>query len=240
MNTVQGYRKWLEGQKTERAYLVQEIGLKKDSIEAGKTVVGRQVKARWVLGEVARLTQTAFKQDVENLVTMAIRSVMDQPLEFCVDFEIKRNKSECFLRVKERAGGEPYVPKDEQGGGLADIISIALRVVFWSLQRPRSRNVFILDEPLRFIGKGEPLKRAGNFLKEISHRLGVQFIIVTHEPELAETADRAWYVWHNGTYSEVNELTEKIGTDEKNWLNKTLDVLSKVDIEVGERKELEL
>lgn len=211
--TIQNYRKWLEDQKTEKAYLVKEIGLKENSIDARKTIVERQIKARWVLSEVSRLTQTAFKRDVENLVTMVIRSVLDQPLTFCVDFEIKRNKSECLLRVRER-GNEPYVPKEEQGGGLVDVISIALRVVFWSLQKPRSRNVFLLDEPTPNIGKGKPLRRLGNVLRELSHRLKVQFILVSHESNLIDTADRAWYVWHDGICSIVEQVDKKENEDQ--------------------------
>lgn len=160
------------------------------------------VKARWVLSEVARLTQERFKEKVETLVTTAIRAVFDRPFKFVLEFERKRNKLECRPVIKE--GDVEYVPKDDMGGGIIDVLSFALRVVMWSLQRPRTRNVIVLDEPMKYVGKGELLDRAGRMLREVSKGLGIQLILVTHEPQLIEIADRAYSVRHNGKKSVVD------------------------------------
>ena len=207
MQTVQYYRQQINKKKTEKELLEQQLLSRKKEIEGKKAQTEKVIKARWVLSEVARLTQEKFKGYVESLVTMAIRSIFDRPYEFLVDFEIKRNKSECYLKVKE-GDWEPYVPKDEQGGGIIDIISFALRVVLWSLQKPRSRNVIILDEPMK--NMGDLIFLGGQMLREISHRLGFQLLIVTHEKELVSIADRAWEVKHNGISSDVKLLGEKM------------------------------
>ena len=177
---------------------------KKGQVEEKKHRVEVLTKARWVLSEVARLTQERFKDRVEALVTTAIRAVFDRPFEFVLELERKRNKLECQLLVKE--GQIEYVPKDDMGGGIVDVISFALRVVLWSMQKPRTRNVLILDEPMKYVGKGELLERAGRMLREISQGLGVQLIVVTHEPQLMEKADRAYYVRHNGKESMVEQV----------------------------------
>lgn len=231
---VRDYRKWLDEQKVKRDDLGRRIRNTEAIVERGKEDAAKLVKARWVVSEVARLTQSRFKKRVEDLVTMAIRSVMDQPLKFLVDFEIKRNKSECYLRVRD-GDSEPYVPKEEQGGLIVNLIGFALNVVLLCLQRPRSRKLIVLDERFPFSGKGETLKRVGAMLREISHGLGFQMLIVTHEPELAEIADRAWEVGHNGIHSVVRVID---GEKEPETVRHVMDLPSVPRRE--KRKALEL
>lgn len=149
-------------------------------------------KARFVLAEVTRLTQAQLKGYIESLVTLAIQSVYDEDLRFVVEFDYKRNKAEVSFWVKEGEDGEMFIPKDEMGGGLVDVISFALRVVLWSLQRPESRPVLILDEP--FPAAGVLTNRCGEMVKEISDKLELQIVLVTHNPDLIEIADRVWRV----------------------------------------------
>ncbi|KKM00110.1 hypothetical protein LCGC14_1807670 [marine sediment metagenome] len=180
--------------KTKKEVLESEIQSKRQHFNTLQQQYQNLIKARWILTEVAKETQIRFKAKVESLVTMAIQSVFDRPFKFVLEFERKRNKLECRPIVME--GDAEYVPKDDLGGGIIDIISFALRVVLWSLQQPRSRNTLILDEPMKYVGKGELLDRAGQMLREVSHRLGIQLILVTHEPQLADIADIAYEVEH--------------------------------------------
>ena len=63
----------------------------------------------------------------------------------------------------------------------------------WSMQRPKSRNVLILDEPFRYLSSNL-LPRASEMLKQISEQLELQIIMVTHATELAEEADKIFEV----------------------------------------------
>lgn len=188
--------------------VLDEIVTEKEKIEA-------KVKARWVLTEVAALTQKRFKEKVENLVTMAIRAVFDRPFQFILEFERKRNKMECRPEIKELVNGKhrTYDPSEDMGGGIVDIISFALRVVLWSLENPRSRNIIVLDEPMKNLGKLVTL--AGQILREISHKLNFQLIIITHEDALIEVADRAYYVSHDGNMSHLELVKGEIANEEK-------------------------
>jgi len=89
------------------------------------------------------------------------------------------------------------------GGSVLDPIGFALRVVLHQFQREPTRKVFLLDEPMKNTGHGELLRQASQMLSEISHNVGVQLIIITHEPELAEIADRSWKVKRVKGKSEV-------------------------------------
>jgi len=188
--------------KAKKDVLVKDLSRKSNQLSLAKQDYDNLVKAKWVLSSVARLTQERFKVRVEELMTFAIQSVFSRPFEFKLIFEIKRNKLECKPIIFEN-GVEFDDPEYDIGGGLVDIISFAFRVVLWSLENPRSRATFILDEPMKHIGKGELLIRAGKMLKEISDKLKFQLIIITHEPLLAEIADRKFEVSHDGIRSLV-------------------------------------
>lgn len=181
-------RKQIKEKREERDALIKSIELHE--------------KARQVINEAAKNTQQFFKAQVETLVTTAIRTVFDRPFEFKLIFEEKRNKIEARPVIKE--GENEYDPKDEMGGGIIDIISFALRVVLWSLQTNRTRNVFILDEPFKWTGA--LMVKAGMMLKELSDKLGIQVIMITHDDELMDISDKTWIVRHNGEKSIVKEM----------------------------------
>lgn len=170
------------------------------------------IKAQWVLAQVIRLTQNRFKKKVENLVTMAVKAVfVDRNFTFELDFRTdKRSKFEVLPIIKE--DGETFTPKDDMGGSLVDIISIALRVVLWRLQKPQSRAVFLLDEPFRNLGSGEELILGAKFISQLSHnkKMPIQFIIVTHEEEIIGVSDRAWMVTYENGRSVVKLVKGKI------------------------------
>lgn len=194
--------------KTQRRNLHHQINQKKTDLEYYKKREITLTKTRWIFIEIARATQSAFKERVESLQTMAIRSVFDRPFEFELRFEESRNRATCVPIIKE--GDIEHVPKEDMGGGIIDLASITFRFILWSLSRPQTRKIFILDEPLKFIGKGALLQKAGQMLKELSHRMGFQLIIVTHEPELAEIADKAYHIVHKRRRSIVKVLYQGI------------------------------
>ena len=200
--------------KTRSKFLAAEVEEKEQLIKKKTRQADNFIKARWVLSEVARLTQEQFKDRVESLVTMAVQSVFDRPFGFELIFERKRNKLECKPVVYEMVGNNKVMyedPKDDVGGSAIDIISFALRIVLWHLEKPSSRNVILLDEPMKNMGRLVGL--GGQVLREISHRLNLQLIIVTHDVSLMEIGDRVYEVKHNGIYSEVTrkEVLDKEG-----------------------------
>jgi DNA repair exonuclease SbcCD ATPase subunit len=190
--------------KTRKQIAQETIARMSALAESCKREAELKTKARYVLVEVAKNTQGKFKEKVESLVTMAIQSIYDRPFQFKLEFERKRNKMECSFVVTEIVGGKERVytdPENDMGGGIIDIISFALRVVMWSLDDPPSRNVLILDEPMKNLGNLVSL--GGQVLREISHKLNIQIILVTHDEELMDIADVSYEVLHDGNESHV-------------------------------------
>ena len=84
-------------------------------------------------------------------------------------------------------------PLTESGVGAVDIASFDLRIASWSMQRPHTRNVIILDEPMKCLS-AEYQERASQMIKEVSEKLGLQIIMITHSETLATSADRTFKV----------------------------------------------
>jgi len=164
--------------------------------------------ANYIITEVAKNTQEKFKERVEKLVTLAIQSVFEDNYEFVLKFDRKRNQTECQLIVMEN--GIEFVPKDDMGVGIIDIISFALRIVLWSMQSPKSRAFFVLDEPMEHVGSGaeEEIIRAAKMMKKSSHKLKFQLVIATHEPQLVEIVDRAYKFRRVDSKSTVNLIKQ--------------------------------
>lgn len=173
--------------------------LEKELMET-ETTHARYEKAQVVLQEVAKTTQEVLEFRVSELVTTAL-DLFPDPYTFALIFEPKRGQSEarCVLRDSD---GEELDPLNAVGGGVVDMAAFALRLSLWCLRQPRTRATLILDEPFRFLSRGlQPA--ASQLIKTLSTKLGVQFIIVSHEEALIENADQWITVTKQGKRSRV-------------------------------------
>lgn len=201
---IENARRILNKRAAERELLQKQVLEISNRIGELSAEVDDHIEARNIVSGVAKLTQEGVKDYIETLVTTAIKAVFPRrDYKFLVQFDVKKNKTDVSLLVQE-GDKEPYRPDEEQAGGIVDIISFALRVVMWSLQAERSRNILVLDEPFRFTGV--LIGIAGQMLKEISQQLGIQIVMVTHSQELIDIADKAWEVEMVDGRSQVREI----------------------------------
>jgi len=156
-----------------------------------KKSLRRSEDAQAIIQKVAQDTQSQLEIHISDIVSLAMETIFDDPYEFKIEFVVKRNKTECEL-IFEKDGVSIH-PLSASGGGVIDTASFALRIALWTLMQPRSRNCIILDEPFKFLSK-DLLPRASELLKELSEKLDLQFIIVTHLDELTECADKTFNV----------------------------------------------
>lgn len=140
-----------------------------------------------IIQEVSKKTQQELEYHISDIVSTALSSVFEDPYEFKVEFVIKRGKTEAdmyFVKDNERVD-----PLTASGGGAVDVASFALRIALWNLLRDSISNTLIMDEPFRFVSK-DLQPKAGEMLKMLSDKLGIQFIIVTHSPDIINEADK--------------------------------------------------
>ncbi len=201
---LQNYKDKLGALKLKKQSIESDIDKISNDIASKQTHYNNLRKAHFILIKVSEDTQKTFKAQIEKLVLMVIQAVYTDRnfTKFILQFEEKRNQLECTLLVQE-GDYEPENPKNVMGGGMVDLISFAMRIVLWSMEKPRSRNVFFLDEPLKNGLDKQQKARAIQVFKEISEKLNIQLIIITHDDEIKDIADKSFDIVHNGKFSEV-------------------------------------
>ena len=154
--------------------------------------------------EVGLKTQQELEFQISEIVTLALAAIpFKEPYSMGVEFVERRGKIECDLTFVR--DGYEMDPLDSTGGGACDIAAFALRVASWSMQRPRTRAVLLLDEPFKNLS-ADLMPYAGEMMKEMSEKLNLQIIMVTHEEGLKEAADKMFDVSIKNRVSTVKEV----------------------------------
>lgn len=181
LDQEKGRRYQIESSITELTTRVKETGRELRKLE----------QAREIIREVGIRTQNQLSFHIGDITSLALEAVFPNPYELVAEFVQRRNKTECDLYFSR--DGEKVDPIAASGGGAVDVAAFALRIAAWSMMTPKTRNVIILDEPLRFLSV-DLQERASLMIKELSDRLGIQFILITHSDTLTEYADKVFTV----------------------------------------------
>ena len=205
MSDIRALRNVVEQQKGRKAQIAENLKSTLQNVEEKKEDLQHHEQAREVIREVGLATQQQLQYHISEITTLAMEAVFDDPYELEAEFVQRRNKTECdlyFVRNEDRMD-----PLSASGGGTVDVAAFALRVASWSMQRPRSRNVLILDEPFKHLKGIEENTRVLEMVSEISEKLGVQIIMVSDEriPKelILEAADKVFEVSKHKGRTEV-------------------------------------
>lgn len=172
-----------------------ELEHQENTIAAANADIVTSKKAVAFVQAVASDTQKQFEVSFSRLVSAALSTIFGpDAYEFRAVFVERRGRMECDF-VLER-DGETISPEDAVGGGVMDILSMALRIAYWSLKK--TAPVFILDEPFKFLSPSHHAK-ASALLEFLSKKLGIQFIVVSHQTGMVERADAVWKVVNGKT-----------------------------------------
>ena len=188
---LSNYRNKLEQYKGQKIQIENQIKNLTNDITYLIRNRGDTEKAQIVIRTVAQATQQELEYHISDIVSLALSAVFDDPYELKLDFVIRRGKTEADINFSRN--GELVKPMYASGGGAVDIASFALRVALWSLSQPKTRNTLILDEPTRNLSL-DLQSKAGEMLKQISEKLNLQIIMISHVPDLIESADKVFNV----------------------------------------------
>jgi len=138
-------------------------------------------QARVLIQQVGQAVQKEAHDRLAGVVSSCLTAVFDEPYEFRIAFDRKRNQTEARL-VFVRDGME-VSPMDAAGGGVVDVAAFALRLSCLMLRRPSARRLLVLDEPFRFASQNYRQK-IRQMIENLSERMHVQILQITHAPEL--------------------------------------------------------
>lgn len=194
MNTLQRIkiiRSNIDKAKVLQESIIDDIRNRKKELRQIKNSIDKHEKAKEIVIKVGLETQQQLEVKVSDITSMAMETVFPEPYKIELEFVQRRNKTECDIYFVRN--GNRSEPLSSSAGGTLDIASFALRIACWTLQIPRKNNTIILDEPTKWVSKTYRQDTA-KMLKEISEKLNLQFIIVTHDPVLTQFADKVFEV----------------------------------------------
>ena len=198
------YRKELEQRKGRKFQIESDLNSAIDQMDRAYLRMIYCEEVQTIFQEVAQITQKELEYHVSELVTLAMAAVFTNSYKLEVEFVQRRNRTEAdlwFVRDGKRTD-----PMGASGGGAVDVAAFALRVSLWSLNPKRTRPVFILDEPLKFLKGGDLPEKGAEMLQEISRKMGLQVIMVSHIPEQVSGADQRIHVKLKDGVSEISNV----------------------------------
>jgi len=155
-----------------------------------------------LLDKVADLFRLLIDQEVidnaktaQDLLTEGLQAVFDDlDLSVRSDVNIERGKvSVDLITVQKDTDGTTTegLATDAYGGSVATVESVLLRLVV--LTRRGLRPLLLMDESLGAVAE-RYVPRVGRFLALLSERLGVDILVVSHNPVLVEAAKHAYRI----------------------------------------------
>lgn len=201
LNELKAYHQRQVGKKEQIELDVSHLN---DKLKVNRKHVKNLERAHEIVRIVGEETQTQLKYHISDITSLALSSVFENPYNLVLNFEKRRGKVECDLLFERN--GEMIKPKRAAGYGSMDIASLALRIACWNIQTPTRRAVIILDEPFRHLSK-KYHETASQMIKELSDKLGIQFIITTHIEALAAYADKSFRTKIRNGVTTVTEHT---------------------------------
>lgn len=179
-------------------------------IEADISNLEKQIKdvqsAAALLHALSNISRERLCNHLSNIVSTALQYVYGPDFRF--EFELSADKKGNTLLDYYVVSGDGIRtrPQDARGGGVIDIISIALRIgILTLMNNPPLPGPVILDEPGRHLDN-ESAVRFAEFLSYIAKHTGRQFVVITHHDSVASHADTAYRIIQAGDTSVVEKI----------------------------------
>lgn len=142
-----------------------------------------------LLNLVQLSTNKRIQDGFKSIIGYALKYVYNDNYAFGLEFNRRGNLQELNFNIETPTCKSPFDPMDTSGGGVLNIVSLALRVAILELHKPKIEGFLVLDEPFAQINGKENLEQAGKFLTAINKRIQRQIIMVTNGDSLLNIAD---------------------------------------------------
>ena len=160
-----------------------------------------------MLRAYALLREQVLKTKIDSIVTRGLQVIFGGNYASKLDFGISRGQAVIIPKVVKKIGNVEFEAtiKDANGGGIANVCAVIYQMLILSLVRPRQRQVLFLDEPFKNVSMAN-IDAAGEFLKVLNEKLGIQIVIITHHRQTQEIADRTYEFSINNGETSVKQI----------------------------------
>ena len=180
-------------QKGKREQLFEQRSVLENSLQKVLNNIDILDKVKVLLQRVSEYAREQSRIQIEALVTNCLQYIFDSSLEFKIEINEVRGRPEAEFYVISKYGGTEIrtKPQDARGGGVIDIISLAIRIAMLECSNLDNKGPIILDETAKHVSD-EYINQVTEFLKQVTKMFIRQVIMVTHNRHLSEMADK-WY-----------------------------------------------
>jgi|PlaIllAssembly_1097288.scaffolds.fasta_scaffold26503_3 DNA repair exonuclease SbcCD ATPase subunit len=178
--------KSLEIKNTELNIALETYRKTKEQLDEKREQTLALEKLQNLIIDIGQKSQEEVIKYMEETVGLAIKSIFGEEYNFKIEFEMKRDQTECRFYVDKN--GLLLEPRsDSLGGGIIDVAALALHVLVLILEK--APPILIIDEPqLKNVSKGH-LPEVAEMVSRLVKMLDIQLIMVSHIPEMIDIAD---------------------------------------------------
>ena len=207
-NSMNELKSYLSKESGKREKIIEEINDSSKKIIEINANIELLEKVNILLQKTSEFAREQAKTQIEILVTNCLQYVFESNIEFKIEIEELYGKPNAEFYVITNADGCIIKTKPElsRGGGVVDIISLALRIAFLQVHKPLVEGPLILDEPAKHVSE-DFIFNVADFLKKTSEMFNRQIIMVTHNNHLSSIGTNAYRVELKGTVSSVDKIT---------------------------------
>lgn len=184
MRSLEDLRRDVDRRMAKLSAAKERRRVERENLSALSSRVEALEEAQKLAQRVSQTIQTTAHSQIAEIVSRCL-AIFEEPYTFQIHFDRKRGRTEARLTFQR--DGLEVDPLGASGGGVVDVASFALRVACLMLSRPPCRRLLVLDEPFKMLSwaHGFPYReRVRELLESLSAEMGIQIVMVTHDPEL--------------------------------------------------------
>ncbi len=207
-NYTNSLKEYFAKESGKKEKIIEQISENNDKIVSIEKQQDTLEKVNILLQTTSQFAREQAKVQVENLVTNCLEYIFESDTQFKIDINeaYKKQNAEFYVITKTEGEEIKTKPTESRGGGVVDIISLALRISFLQIHKPFIEGPLILDEPAKHVSE-DYIFNVANFLKKTSEMFNRQIIMVTHNHHLSAIGTNGYNVELKGTESKVEKLT---------------------------------
>lgn len=164
-----------------------------------------------LLLESSKEAKENAKRVLEEVNTNALKYIFSNDLSVKVDLLGDKKGAEINILSAERKTGELVEtdPANDEGGGLADIVALCSFNSISQLVGKNNKAPLFLDEPTKYVSKGNLSQNVAEYLRDISEFTGKQVFLVTHDEFLSNIGDKTYRVRKIDGVSKVDNFEKE-------------------------------
>lgn len=207
-NYISNINSFISKEQGKREKIIEQIEDNNEAINDIVSQIELIEKVSILLEKTSEFARNQARIQIESLVTNCLQYIFENNTEFEIEIEEAYGKpsAEFYVTTKDKDIIIKTKPEQSRGGGVVDIVSLALRIAFLQIHKPKIEGPLILDEPAKHVSE-DYIFNVADFLKKTSEMFERQIIIVTHNNHLSAIGTNAYRVSLNGTVSQVEKIT---------------------------------